>query len=83
MGKVDSSVNQVDQFLSSTAEALTAGSDPGALSRAAHRAQYQNFLAALAGTEEIRVDLETNRQAIGLITGVYESARAGRPVSLI
>ena len=59
----------------------TAGSDPGQLSDA-HRLQYLNFLGALAGTEELRVDLETNRRSIGVITGAYESARAGRPVSL-
>ena len=59
----------------------TAGSDPGQLSDA-HRLQYLNFLAALDGTEAVRVDLETNRQSIGVITGVYESARTGRPVRL-
>jgi predicted dehydrogenase len=48
----------------------------------AHRRQYENFLAALDGDEELRVDLQTNRQAIAIITGVYESARTGRPVSL-
>jgi len=62
-------------------EVPTAGSDPGQLSDA-HRLQYLNFLGALAGTEELRVTLEANRQSIGVITGVYESARTGRPVSL-
>ena len=59
----------------------TAGSDPGQLSDA-HRLQYLNFLGALDGTDRLRVDLETNRQSIGVITGVYESARTGRPVTL-
>lgn len=59
----------------------TAGSDPGQLSDA-HRLQYLNFLGALAGTEELRVTLEANRQSISVITGVYESARTGRPVTL-
>jgi predicted dehydrogenase len=59
----------------------TAGSDPGRLSDA-HRLQYLNFLAALDGTEPLRVDLETNRQSIAVITGAYESARTGRPVRL-
>jgi UDP-N-acetyl-2-amino-2-deoxyglucuronate dehydrogenase len=58
-----------------------AGSDPSQLSDA-HRLQYLNFLGALDGTEELRVTLETNRRSIGVITGVYESARTGRPVSL-
>ena len=48
----------------------------------AHRLQYLNFLGALDGTEKLRVDLETNRQSIGVITGAYESARTGRPVHL-
>jgi predicted dehydrogenase len=59
----------------------TAGSDPGQLSDA-HRLQYLNFLGALDGTEELRVDLETNRQSIAVITGAYESARTGRAVTL-
>ena len=50
--------------------------------RDSHRLQYLNFLAALDGTEQLRVDLETNRQAVALINGVYESARTGRPVDL-
>jgi predicted dehydrogenase len=58
-----------------------AGSNPGQLSDA-HRLQYLNFLGALDGTEELRVSLETNRQSIAVITGVYESARTGRPVVL-
>jgi predicted dehydrogenase len=36
-----------------------------------------------AGAETLRVDLETNRQAIAIITGAYESARTGRPVRLV
>jgi UDP-N-acetyl-2-amino-2-deoxyglucuronate dehydrogenase len=59
----------------------TAGSDPGQLSDA-HRLQYLNFLGALDGAETLRVDLETNRQSIGVITGAYESARTGQPVTL-
>jgi predicted dehydrogenase len=65
-----------------TARAVpTAGSNPGQLSDA-HRLQYLNFLGALDGTEQLRVDLETNRQSIAVITGVYESARTGLPVRL-
>jgi predicted dehydrogenase len=65
----------------SGAAAATASSNPGQLSDA-HRLQYLNFLGALDGTAKLRVDLETNRQSIGVITGAYESARTGRPVSL-
>lgn len=49
----------------------------------AHRYQYKNFLSALRGEEEIRVGLEENRQSIGIILGAYESARTGKPVSLV
>jgi len=59
----------------------TAAANPGMLSDA-HRRQYLNFLGALAGTEELRVDLETNRQAVAVITAAYESARLGKPVTL-
>jgi UDP-N-acetyl-2-amino-2-deoxyglucuronate dehydrogenase len=59
----------------------TAASNPSGLGDS-HRLQYLNFLAALDGTEPLRVDLETNRQAVALITGVYESARTRRPVEL-
>jgi UDP-N-acetyl-2-amino-2-deoxyglucuronate dehydrogenase len=59
----------------------TASSNPGMLSDA-HRLQYLNFLGALAGTEKLRVDLETNRQSVAVITAAYESARTGKPVTL-
>jgi UDP-N-acetyl-2-amino-2-deoxyglucuronate dehydrogenase len=82
-GSASTSINQIADYPEAAgAGAETAGSDPGALAGNAHRRQYENFLAALAGAEELRVDLETNRQAIAIITGVYESARTGRPVKL-
>jgi len=65
----------------SSGGAETASSNPGALSDA-HRRQYLNFLDALAGTARLRIDLETNRQSIAVITGAYESARTGKPVRL-
>jgi predicted dehydrogenase len=82
-GSKSTSLNQIADYPhASGGAALTAGSDPGRLAIDAHRRQYENFLAALAGKEELRVDLETNRQSIGVITGAYESARTGRPVRL-
>ena len=69
------------QTISGGAAGATASSNPGQLSDA-HRLQYLNFLGALDGTEQLRVDLATNRQSIGVITGAYESARTGRPVRL-
>ena len=81
--EVGTSVNQVDNYPhASGVGAQTAGSDPGRLAVDGHRRQYENFLATLAGKEELRVDLETNRQSIAVITGVYESARTGRSVTL-
>ena len=81
-GASSKTLNQVGEFPEAAAPVQTAGADPGALGIAAHRRQYENFLAALDGTEQVRVDLEVNRQAIGIITGVYESARTGLPVRL-
>jgi predicted dehydrogenase len=82
-GSPDTAINQIADYPeASGAAAQTAGSNPGQLAIDAHRRQYENFLAALAGRETLRVDLETNRQSIAIITGVYESARTGQPVSL-
>ena len=76
-----SKINHADDYRSEGGGSATAGRDPGQLSDA-HRYQYQNFLGALRGEEEIRVGLAENRQSISVIVGVYESARTGRPVSL-
>jgi UDP-N-acetyl-2-amino-2-deoxyglucuronate dehydrogenase len=82
-GSLGSAENQLADYVTEPPATAGAGSDPAALSGDAHRRQYENFLAALAGQESLRVDLETNRQAIAIITGAYESARTGRPVSLV
>ena len=81
-GSASDSINQVDNYDLTEQTGPTAGSTAGGLSPLAHRRQYENFLAALAGKEPVRVDLETNRRSIGVITGVYESARTGKPVAL-
>jgi UDP-N-acetyl-2-amino-2-deoxyglucuronate dehydrogenase len=80
-GENSATDNQVESLGLSQAATATAGSDPGQLSDA-HRYQYENFLAALEGKEELRVTLEENRRSIAVIVGAYESARTGRPVSL-
>src|SRR5829696_3275471 len=83
-GDPGTAINQIADYPeASGAAAQTAGSNPGQLAIDAHRRQYENFLAALAGREALRVDLETNRQSIAIITGVYESARTGKPVRLV
>jgi predicted dehydrogenase len=82
-GSASTAINQISDYPEASGAAdAAAGSDPGALALGAHRRQYENFLDARAGAAEIRVDLETNRQALAIITGVYESARTGQPVSL-
>jgi predicted dehydrogenase len=73
--------NQVDKYAETQARSAAAGRDPGQLSDA-HRLQYLNILAALEGREDVRVDLETNRRSVAVITGAYESARTGKPVVL-
>ncbi len=44
--------------------------------------QYRNFIDALNGQAGVRVGLAENREAVALITGLYESARTGLPVRL-
>jgi UDP-N-acetyl-2-amino-2-deoxyglucuronate dehydrogenase len=81
MGSSAKSLNQVEEYRRAGDTGAGAGRDPGQLSDA-HRYQYENFLAALRGTEGVRVGLKENRQSIGVIVGAYESARTGRPVAL-
>jgi len=81
-GSKQDSINQAADYAQSDGSSPTAGSNPGQLSDA-HRYQYQNFLAALRGEEEVRVSLAENRRSISVIVGVYESARTGRPVRLV
>ena len=81
MGSSAKDLNQVENYRSGNEGRATAGRDPGQLSDA-HLYQYENFLAAFRGEAEIRVGLAENRQSISVITGVYESARTGRPVRL-
>ncbi len=78
----DGAINQVAEYALPEETSATAGRDPAQLSDA-HRYQYANFLAALRGTEEIRVGLAEHRQTLSVIVGAYESARTGRPVSLV
>lgn len=73
--------NQVDRYPGTGAPAVSAGADPGPVSQA-HTFQYRNVLAAMRGAEPVRVTLEENRRSIAVITGVYESARTGKPVAL-
>ena len=83
-GNANTAINQIADYAeASRTAARAAGSDPTQLALGAHRRQYENFLDALAGTADLRVDLETNRQSIAIISGVYESARTGRAVSLL
>lgn len=78
----DGDINQVARYAQLQEASATAGRDPAELSDA-HRHQYENFLAALRGTEEVRVGLAESRQTTSVIVGVYESGRADKPISLI
>lgn len=78
----DGSTNQVARYALDGPTGPAAAAEPGAMSDA-HRYQYENVLAALAGREKIRVTLADNRSSVSVILGVYESARTGRPVSLV
>ena len=78
MGNTGSDTNQVDRH---PQDATFFPGEPGRMSDA-HKRQYLNFMAAIAGEEPVRVGLRENRNAISIITGVYESARTGLPVRL-
>ena len=43
----------------------------------------QQLPSSSRGEEKIRVGLAENRQSISVIVGAYESARTGKPVSLV
>jgi UDP-N-acetyl-2-amino-2-deoxyglucuronate dehydrogenase len=73
--------NQTSKYALRGGSSAAAGGDPSLSD--AHRYQYENFLAALRGTEEIRVGLAEHRQTLSVIVGAYESARTERPVSLV
>jgi UDP-N-acetyl-2-amino-2-deoxyglucuronate dehydrogenase len=79
-GSKRDAINQVAEY-ALPGGTSAAGRDPGQLSDA-HRHQYENFLAALRGEQEIRVGLAENRHSVSVIVGVYESARTGQPIRL-
>jgi UDP-N-acetyl-2-amino-2-deoxyglucuronate dehydrogenase len=78
MGATGVDTNQVDRH---PVDPDFSEARPGTMSDA-HKLQYLNLLAAIAGDEPVRVGLRENREAIAIITGVYESARTGLPVRL-
>ncbi|TKJ99767.1 gfo/Idh/MocA family oxidoreductase [Plantibacter flavus] len=77
-GSQGKDTNQAAQF----ADETQAGSSVAGQMSDAHLHQYRNVLAAIRGEEPLRVTLAENRQAISIITGLYESARTGQPVRL-
>ena len=79
MGNTGGDTNQLDRH---PADDTFFAGEPGRMSDA-HKRQYLNFLAAIAGDETVRVGPRENRLAISIITGVYESARTGLPVRLV
>ncbi|HEY6297417.1 MAG TPA: Gfo/Idh/MocA family oxidoreductase [Streptosporangiaceae bacterium] len=59
-----------------------AGSNPAAVDVASHAAQLADLLAAIEAGREPAVTGEHGRAALEIVCAVYESARAGRPVTL-
>jgi predicted dehydrogenase len=82
MGVQGGDTNQIAKFTRPDGSSPVAGSSVAGQMSDAHLYQYRNFLAALRGDEPLRVTLADNRQAIQIITGIYESARTGLPVQL-
>ena len=64
------------------AAAAATGSDPAALDAAGHAAQIADLLAAIEEGREPAVSGESGRAALEIVCAVYESARAGRAVTL-
>ena len=62
--------------------AAPAGSNPAAVEVASHAAQLADLLAAVEAGREPAVTGESGRAALEIVCAVYESARAGRSVTL-
>lgn len=62
--------------------AAGAANDPAAIDFEGHRLQYQNFIGAIRGEEELLVDAEEARRALALVLAVYRSAECGKPITL-
>jgi UDP-N-acetyl-2-amino-2-deoxyglucuronate dehydrogenase len=74
---------QHDADLDGGAEAgLGAAADPAAIEVASHAAQLADLLAAVEEGREPAVGGQAGRDALEIVCAVYESARAGRTVSL-
>ena len=82
-GAPGTAINQIADYPDASGAAeQTAGSNPGQLANRPTSPPIREFPRRACREDALRVDLETNRQSIAIITGVYESARTGRPVSL-
>jgi UDP-N-acetyl-2-amino-2-deoxyglucuronate dehydrogenase len=57
-------------------------SDPRAINSEGHRRQFQDFVDAIRGNRSPIIDGAEARAAVAVITGIYQSAREGRIVSL-
>jgi predicted dehydrogenase len=64
------------------AQASAGVADPKLSSHRHHRRQIEDVLAAIDEKRRPLVSGEDGRRAVALIQGLYESARAGRPVEL-
>jgi predicted dehydrogenase len=60
----------------------TASADPGAVWGDAHRAQIDDFLAAVRDDRRPLIDGREGRRPLEIIQAVYQSARTGLPVTL-
>jgi UDP-N-acetyl-2-amino-2-deoxyglucuronate dehydrogenase len=83
--------NEQISFFASSADG--AGEDPALGSGAidpdgwgpldvAHRAQYEDFIDAVAEGRSPKVSTRAGRRSLAVVLAVYESARTGRPVDL-
>jgi len=60
----------------------SAAADPGAVWGDAHRAQLEDFVQAIRNDTRPLIDGRAGRKPLEIITGVYQSARTGEPITL-
>ncbi len=63
------------------AGARVKAASPGAVWGDAHRAQLENFIAAIRQDTDPLITAAAGRKPLEIILGVYESSRTGRPVT--
>lgn len=75
-------VSEDDKHESHSEKMGSGSSDPTGIEATLHKAQFQNFVAAIAGTTEPAVTGNDMLQALNLIEHIYLSSNEGREVDI-